>query len=139
VVSAVNLSGESANSTEASATPFTVVKLAGAIIGSAGSWAGSGNTISNAFDNNLSTYYDAANASGDWAGLDLGTNIVITQINYAPRTTFAARMVGGVFQGANVADFSSGVTTLFTIGAAPSEGVMTSQPIFVPGSYRYVR
>ena len=137
-VSAVNAVGESANSFEVSATPYLPAKLAATVIGSAGSYGGTGNTIAKAFDNNLTTYYDAANASGDWAGLDLGTNQRITQITYCPRATWANRMVGGVFQGANVADFSSGVATLFTVSATPPHGVLTTQVITDPGSYRYL-
>ena len=139
VVSAVNGGGQSANSSQVSISPFQPVKLTGAVIGTAGSYGGSGNTIAKVFDNNLGTYYDATNASGDWAGLDLGTARVIKMAKYCPRASWAGRMVGGVFQGANVADFSSGVVTLFTVTAAPSEGVLTAQPISDSGSYRYVR
>jgi len=119
--------------------PYPPVELAGTVIGSPGSWGGLGNTITKAFDNNLGSYYDAANASGDWAGLDLGSPQVIKQVTYCPRSGFAWRMPGGVFQGANVADFSSGVVTLFTVTATPPEGALTSQLIIDPGSYRYVR
>lgn len=121
------------------AAPYPPVKLTGTVIGSPGSWNGQGNTINNAFDNNLGTYYDAANASGDWAGLDFGSAKVIKMLNFCPRTGFAGRMVGGVFQAANVANFSSGVVTLFTVTAAPTEGAFTSQIISDTGSYRYVR
>lgn len=123
----------------ANATPYPPVELTGTVIGSTGSWGGLGNTRDKAFDNNLGTYYDAVNASGDWAGLDLGTSQVIDQIKYAPRAGWANRMVGGMFQAANVADFSSGVVTLFTVNSTPTEGVMTSQSIADTGSYRYVR
>ena len=48
-------------------------------------------------------------------------------------------MVGGKVQGANVADFSSGVVTLYTLGSAPPERTLTSQAVSYPGAFRYVR
>src|SRR5206468_4076781 len=64
---------------------------------------------------------------------------VLNQVRYCPRSGFASRMVGGTFQGANVADFSSGVVTLFTVGSAPPYDVLTPQAINNPGAFRYVR
>jgi aryl-phospho-beta-D-glucosidase BglC (GH1 family)/fibronectin type 3 domain-containing protein len=121
------------------ATPL--MKLTGVVIGSPGSWSNLGNTITNAFDGNTNTFYDAANATGDWAGLDLGsgTNGVVMQIQYCPRVGWAGRMVGGQFQGANVANFSSGVTTLFTVASTPPEGTMTVQALTNASSFRYLR
>ncbi len=118
---------------------YPPVKLTGGVIGSPGSWSNQGNTITNVFDGNFNTFYDAANASGDWVGLDLGSTQTVAQVKYAPRAASGSRMVGGVFQAANVADFSSGVVTLFTIPTAPPSGVLTTQPIATAGSYRYVR
>lgn len=137
VVSAVGPNGESAHSAEISASAND--RLAGTIIGSPGSYQGLGATIVNVFDDGLRNFYDAANGSGDWAGLDLGEGHVINQVRYCPRSGFASRMVGGTFQGANVADFSNGVVTLFTIATAPPSGVLTSQAINNPGAFRYVR
>ena len=138
--------GASANSTEVSATPNEVIatpngKLTGAVIGSSGSWGDSGNTTTNVFDGNLTTFYDAVNDTGDWAGLDLGSGAAatVTQIKYCPRPGFASRMVDGQFQGSNVADFSSGVTTLFTVTSAPPEGTMTVQAVTNASSFRYLR
>ena len=55
VVSAVVSGSETPDSAEA-AVRFP--KLAGAIIGTAGSYGSSGNTITNVFDNNLTTFFD---------------------------------------------------------------------------------
>jgi glucuronoarabinoxylan endo-1,4-beta-xylanase len=140
VVSAVNAGGESANSDQASATPTTAPKLTGAIIGTAGSWGGSGNTIAKVFDNNLTTFFDAPDGNGAWVGLDFGAGVsnVITRINYCPRSDFPSRMVGGIFQGANQADFSDAVT-LFTITTQPATGVFTTARINNASAFRYVR
>ncbi len=121
-------------------SPAPIAKLPGAVIGSPGSWNNSGNTIAKVFDGNTGTFYDAVNGTGDWAGVDLGhTNSMLVQIKYCPRATFAARMVGGQFQGAHVADFSSGVVTFFTILAAPPDGVMTVQTVTNTARFRYLR
>ena len=88
VVSAMVGGSETPNSAEAA---VSFPKLTGAIIGTAGSYGGSGNTISNVFDNNLSTFFDGPDSSsgnGCWAGLDFGVGVsnVIVQINYCPRS-----------------------------------------------------
>jgi glucuronoarabinoxylan endo-1,4-beta-xylanase len=121
-------------------SPVSIVKLAGAVIGSPGSWNNQGNTITKAFDGNTNSYYDAVNGTGDWAGMDLGNpNSVVAQIKYCPRAGFAARMVGGQFQGATVPDFSSGVVSLLTISATPPEGTRSVQTITNTMSFRYLR
>lgn len=138
VVSAVNETGESANSPQVAAALLN--KLTGTIIGTSGSWSNLGNTKTNAFDGNLGTYFDSPDASGDWVGLDFGAGVsnVVGLIQYCPRATFADRMVGGVFQGANAAGFTN-PSTLFTVTAAPAYSVMTPQAISVTNAFRYVR
>ncbi len=113
--------------------------LSGAAIGTAGSWNNSGNTIAKVFDGNLSTFFDAPTGNGDWVGLDLGSPQNITQIAFAPRSGFTNRMVGGVFQVSNTADFSSGVTTIYTVTAAPTAGSLTTIPVSPGGTFRYIR
>ena len=113
--------------------------LSGTIIGTPGSFSyDPGNTIDKVFDGNLSTYFDAPSpGNGDWVGLDLGSVQPITAIAYAPRVHFESRMLGGVFQGSNTPDFSSGVVNLAPpITAFPHDGFNT---VIVSGSYRYVR
>ena len=137
VVSAVIGGGET-NSPEA-AVQF--LKLTGGIIGTAGSWNNSGNTITNVFDGDLTTFFDAPDpGNGDWAGLDFGAGVsnVIAQINYCPRSGSESRMVGGVFQGANNASFT-GAVTLFTIANQPAAGVFTSVNLTNTAGFRYVR
>ena len=137
VVSATVGGNETPNSAEA---VLQYPKLTGAVIGTAGSYNSLGDTIAKVFDNNLATFFDGPTANGCWAGLDFGAGVnnVITQINYCPRSTFESRMVGGVFQGANQADFSDAVT-LFTVAAQPATGVFTSASIANTTAFRYVR
>ncbi len=138
VVAAVNASGEGSNSAATSATLLN--KLTGAIIGTAGSFNNSGNTKEKVFDNNLTTFFDGPTANGVWAGLDFGAGAsnLVGVIKYCPRATFNSRMVGGVFQGANDAAFTS-PTTLFTITAAPAYSTLTPQLVTVTNAFRYVR
>ena len=113
-------------------------KLTGTIIGTSGSYNNSGNTIQMVFDGDITTYFDAPTGNGDWAGLDLGSGKVITALRFFPRTTFAYRMNGGLFQGANVADFSTAVNLLILTNAPP-ESTFTAQAITNTTAFRYVR
>jgi len=141
VVSSTNASGTSSYSAQTTVTSNT--QVTGTIIGTSGSIGSDGNTIANAFDTCLRTanYVDGPDASGDWAGLDLGSGYayVINQVSYCPRATWGSRMVGGVFQDSNIANFSSGVTTLYTITSAPPDGVFTTATFTNTLPFRYVR
>ncbi|MEQ1859284.1 MAG: Ig-like domain-containing protein [Chthoniobacteraceae bacterium] len=115
--------------------------LSGTIIGTEGSWENNPATTRAAvFDGDLATFFDSPNGNGDWAGLDLGSGAArtILGVRYCPRAGFANRMPGGVFQGANAADFSDAVT-LFTIATAPPDNTMTGQTITNATAFRYVR
>lgn len=138
VVSANTPNGESGDSAEASAAADG--QLYGTVIGTPGSWNNKGAERELVFDGSLKNFFDAPD-SVSWAGLDLGEGVsaVITQVKYCPRRYYSGRMTGGKFQGSNTADFSSGVTDLFTITSAPAEGVLTMQNISSPAAFRYVR
>jgi hypothetical protein len=113
--------------------------LSGTVIGTSGSWSNDGNTISKAFDGNLSTFFDGPTGNGDWAGQNLGATYAITSISYAPRSGWASRMVGGIFQASNSATFSSGVVNLFTITSTPVTGSLTTVSISNTNAFQYVR
>ncbi|MDN5286319.1 MAG: Beta-mannanase/endoglucanase precursor [Mucilaginibacter sp.] len=138
-VSAVNAIGEGAASTPDSV--FLGLKLTGTLIGTSGSWNNNpATTIAAAVDSNLTTFFDANQADGAWVGYDFGfgSSAVVSRVSFAPRSDVPQRMVGGIFQGANTADFSDAVT-LFTVSAQPAVGVLTDQVISNTGSYRYLR
>jgi hypothetical protein len=118
---------------------ITSAKLSGAAIGTSGSWKNQGNTVAKVFDGSLTTFFDAPTAGGAWAGLDLGSAQVIDQIKFAPRTSFASRMVGGKFQASNSANFASGVVDLYTVSTAPTQGVLTTVTVSNATAFRYVR
>ena len=94
-----------------------------------------------AFDGDLTTYFDAPNSTngnGAWAGLDLGTPKLITEVSFAPRAGFGDRMIGGKFQASNTPEFSSGVVDLYRVSTLPSDGL---QLISVSSgtAFQYVR
>ncbi|HBF34754.1 TPA: beta-galactosidase [Candidatus Sumerlaeota bacterium] len=114
-------------------------QLSGRIIGTPGSWKNdSACAMDAAMDGNQETFFDAAQESGAWVGLDLGTPQGVAKVRYCPRKELPQRMVGGKFQGANKADFSDAVD-LFTVSVAPADGKMTEQKIENPAAFRYVR
>ncbi len=120
-------------------TPFDIAashKFSGTILGASG--IGS-STAGKVFDNDLTTYFDAIGGSG-WVSMDLGAlnQKILSLIRYCPRANNASRMVGGVFQGANAADFSDAVT-LYTVPLTPIEGFFTTVSIPNTTPYRYLR
>jgi hypothetical protein len=146
VVSSVSPTGVSGYSMQIAATPNR--QLTGTIIGTPGSYyrwpTGSGQTIANAFDGCLQpgNFVDGPDASGDWLGLDFGSDYayVVDEVRVCPRAGLASRMVGGQIQGSNTADFSSGVTTLYTITTAPTDSRQFTDLTFGNSTpFRYVR
>ncbi len=114
----------------------------GSWIGTAGSYNNGGATGDKAFDGDISTYFDGPNASngnGCWTGLDLGTAKMITGIRYLPRITWGSRMNGGIFQGANSADFSDAVLLHTIIGNPPDNSVTAYVLPSAAGPFRFVR
>jgi hypothetical protein len=118
-------------------------QLTGQLTGTAsanttGSYNNSGNTFANVFDGNTNTFFDAPTGNGNWVQLNLGSPQTIAQIAYAPRPGFEYRMVGGVFEASNDPTFTTGVAVLYTVGAAPQDG-LTRQTVSPGGTYQYVR
>ena len=125
---------------------YNLGQLSGTIIGTAGA---SNNIPANAkeaaMDWSTNTFFDAPDASGDWVGLDLGYSLraSIVGVGYCPRpetggSNFSARMIGAIFQGANLPDFSDAVN-LFTVTSASPSGVFTLQAVTNATTFRYVR
>ncbi len=116
----------------------TYAALTGTASGSA-AYGGGPNTFANAVDGNLSTFFDSATATAAFVALDLGTPRLVTEIAFAPRSGYAARMVGGTFQASDTADFSAGVVTAYTITAGPPSGRLTTVSLSTPVADRYWR
>jgi fibronectin type 3 domain-containing protein len=113
-------------------------KLTGPVLGTSGSWDNSGNTITNAVDGNILTFFDGPTGNGDWVGMDLGNAVPIANIRFFPRIGYASRMNGGIFQGANDSAFAT-ATNLWTLTNSPPDSTFTAQVISNSTPYRFVR
>ena len=115
----------------------SVQKISGTPFGTAGSYAGNGNTYAKAFDGSTGTFFDAPAANGAYAGIDQGAPAVRRgEIHFTPRSGYAFRMTGGKFQGS-----SDGVAyyDLYTIPAQPAQAAVTVVLPSDPKPYRYLR
>ncbi len=135
-VTSSNEAGPSAASLGVAVTPSTTgsSKLSGTTIGVGGDTQA-------AFDGNLKTYFEC---NQGWAGLDLGSPSVITEIRYSPRsdnTDTTAKMSGGEFQGSNDPDFANPTTLFHVLSSKGGAGtpVLIPQAIFSSTPFRYVR
>jgi len=96
------------------------------------------NTPAHAFDGSYDTFYASMDRSRTWVGLDLGTAHVITRVGWSPRTSQAARVQLGVFEGSNSPDFLDAVPLyLIPNGGAAKRTDYADVP--VTRGFRYVR
>ncbi len=93
--------------------------------------------VDKAFDGDTSTFFESGE-EGAWVGLDLGGLTKINRIRFSPRILWNGRMNGGVFQGSNTPDFSSGVVTLYTVLGNPPNG-FSDVTVVINQTFRYVR
>ncbi len=135
----VGPTGSSCNIAEFELFGAGTAQRTGTTIGTAGSNKNDGNTIAKATDGNPSTFFDAPTADGNFVGLDLGSAQAVSVIEYAPRSGYASRMVGGKFQASDSADFGSGVATLYTVTSAPPSNALTTVTLSSAVTYRYYR
>jgi hypothetical protein len=98
------------------------------------------NTVADAFDGNLNTYFASWDRSKAWAGLDLKTPHVITRVGWSPRNGSVGpqRVVLGLFEGSNDPDFLRAYP-LFIISQEGSIGKMDYADVNVSRGFRYVR
>ena len=98
------------------------------------------NTCENAFDGDLNTFFASWERSYTWAGLDLGSPHVITRVGWSPRNDSQgeARVVLGVFEGANREDFMDALP-LYIIDERGSIGKMSYADVACSRGFRYVR
>ena len=96
------------------------------------------NLPGDAFDNDYTTCYAAYERSTGWVGLDLGKKYIIQKIAYAPRASWAKRMVLGMFEGANKPDFSDAIP-FYMIRQEPQYNTLTTDTVTCSRGFRYVR
>jgi hypothetical protein len=70
--------------------------------------------------------------------LGAGNQKAVTTLRYCPRANWSTRMFKGVFQVANMPDFSDAVT-LHVVGYTPPEGLFTAITLTNRAVFRYLR
>ena len=132
---------------QASAHAFSDEKLTGTIIGTELSVdyttfepSTTANTRDMAFDGDFNTAFASYDRSYTWCGLDLGEPHVITRVGWSARNDNLGpnRMILGLFEGANLPDFSDAIP-LYIITEAGEIGNMRYADIDVSKGIRYVR
>ena len=101
------------------------VKFLGRIITGPGAESHQRNQFEKVFDGDLLTVLDGPDAASYWVGLDLGQSQPIQRLRYAGRVGQEQRMVGGIFQASDAADFSTNVVDLWVVTDQPPRGWVT--------------
>ena len=98
------------------------------------------NTAAMAHDGDLSTYFASYDRQYTWTGLDLGSQFVITKVGWSPRNDGKGeeRVVLGMFEGANQADFMDAVP-LCLITEKGKIGQISYADVDCSRGFRYVR
>lgn len=98
------------------------------------------NLPADAFDGNMNTFYASYERSYTWVGLDLGSKHVISRVGWSPRNDGLGpgRMVLGVFEGANRADFMDAMP-LYVNDKQGTIGQMDYADVSCSVGFRYVR
>ncbi len=130
-------SGNVSTSSSTTVNVLSCSTLSGTPFGTSPPW-GPGREYDKVFDGNIETFFDSLSGSPNYTGLDFGKVKNIKAIRFYPRDGYVDRMIGGKFQGSNVADFSSGIVDMYTITSLPSLGW---NEVTVPNgaNFRYVR
>lgn len=115
------------------------VQLTGTPYGTGPAWGGSSNTYDKAFDGDPATFFDYAQPSGGYTGIDLGAGHAapVTAIRFVPRAGQLARMVGGVFQGCTDGP-ATGCHTIATVNWTPGQD-WHDLAVTDPAPYRWLR
>ena len=97
--------------------------LTGTPYGTSPAWGDLPNTYDKVFDGDPSTFFDFAEPSGGYAGIDLGAGHAspVAAIRFVPRNGQLGRMVGGRFEGCTDGP-ASGCRTLATVRTMPVLG-----------------
>jgi len=113
--------------------------LTGTPYGTSPAWGDLPNTYDKAFDGDPATFFDYAEPSGGYTGIDLGAAHAaqVAAIRFVPRAGQLRRMVGGRFEGCTDGP-TSGCRTLATVQASPALG-WNELAVADSGRYRWLR
>jgi len=99
--------------------------------------AAAGSEYDKAFDGNIATFFDYANANGGIAGIDQRSARRIAKLKFYPRSGYAGRMAGGKFQGSATSS-TEGYVDLATIKSA-RDGQWAEIAVTHATPFRYIR
>jgi hypothetical protein len=113
--------------------------LTGTPYGTSPAWGELPNTYDKVFDGDPSTFFDFAEPSGGYTGIDLGAGRAspVAAIRFVPRNGQVGRMVGGRFEGCTDGP-ASGCRPLATVNDEPVLG-WNELAISDSGRYRWLR
>jgi hypothetical protein len=113
--------------------------LSGTPYGTSPAWGDLPNTYDKAFDGDPSTFFDFAEPSGGYTGIDLGAGhpAQVAAIRFVPRNGQLGRMVGGRFEGCADGP-AEGCRTLATVNDGPVLG-WNELAVSDAGRYRWLR
>ena len=113
--------------------------LTGAPYGTSPAWGDLPNTYDKVFDGDPSTFFDFAEPSGGYTGIDLGAGHAspVAAIRFVPRNGQLGRMIGGRFEGCADGP-ASGCRTLTTVTEGPVLG-WNELAVADTGRYRWLR
>ncbi|HMG31161.1 MAG TPA: family 20 glycosylhydrolase [Jiangellaceae bacterium] len=113
--------------------------LTGTPYGTSPAWGDLPNTYDKVFDGDPSTFFDFAEPSGGYTGIDLGAGHAspVAAIRFVPRNGQLGRMVGGRFEGCTDGP-TSGCRTLATVQDGPVLG-WNELAVADTGRYRWLR
>jgi hypothetical protein len=113
--------------------------LTGTPYGTSPAWGDLPNTYDKAFDGDPSTFFDFAEPSGGYTGIDLGAGRAspVAAIRFVPRNGQLGRVVGGRFEGCADGP-ASGCRTLATLTDGPLLG-WNELAVADTGRYRWLR
>ena len=134
---------ESVYPSSGSAIPEGSVLITGEIIGSETGWDGSENSgRASAFDGNIVTFFDPANAHVDWCGIDAGKEMILTKIVIHPRSGWAERFYGATIEASNDPEFENSVELFCNVNQATNAAYIDCTSGIDPSKntgYRYFR
>ena len=113
--------------------------LTGTPYGTSPAWGDLPNTYDKVFDGDPSTFFDFAEPSGGYTGIDLGAGRAspVAAIRFVPRNGQVGRMVGGRFEGCTDGP-ASGCRMLATVKDEPVLG-WNELAVADAGRYRWLR
>ena len=128
------------------ASPWVNARTGLARNGATGTWLGTAGTFGGgmtgdkAFDGNVTTFFDAPAANGNWTGLDFGSEKELVALRFVPRRDYQpSRMNNGWFEVADNPSFANPTVITNVTNVTPPTNVVTEMTLPQPVRARYAR